>query len=227
MRYNIEAGWFAAMNMMNKRVEFRFFPLSAMNINGKPIYFVGERNSPFHEVIINGSVEDGKFVAFYVYGNEITGFMTCGYQNLHLYLWEAMKLLIMPPATQLRNGTMDYKHIVQKVLAMRPYIRCKRTEIVSLPSIMLAEFDGELEKSQEFSEKMKYNINKENMVQKEKFRKMKEKYDREGVEFIEDETDMAERSGMPAQARAPPSERAETMTGMRKPGQTSTMDRTL
>jgi hypothetical protein len=29
---------------------------------------------------------------------------------------------------------------------------------------MLAEFDGELEKSQEFSEKMKYNINKENMV---------------------------------------------------------------
>ena len=75
---------------------------------------------------------------------------------------------------------------------------------------------------------MKFNINKENMVQKEKFRKMKEKYDREGVEFIEDEIDMAERSGMPAQARGPPSERsAETMSGMRKPGQTSTMDRTL
>jgi hypothetical protein len=63
-------------------------------------------------VIINGSVEDKKFVAFFVYGNEITGFMTCGYQNLHLYLWEAMKLLIMPPATQLRNGTIDYKNIV-------------------------------------------------------------------------------------------------------------------
>ena len=112
IKYNIEAGWYAAMNMMNKRVEFRFFPLASMNINDKPIYFVGERNAPFHEVIINGSVEDHKYVAFFVYGNEITGFMTCGYQNLHLYLWEAMRLLIMPPATQLRNGTMDYKHIV-------------------------------------------------------------------------------------------------------------------
>jgi hypothetical protein len=97
--YNIEAGWFAAMNMMNKRVEFRFFPLASMSINDKPIYFVGERNAPFHEVIINGNVDEHKFVAFFVYGNEITGFMTCGYQNLHLYLWEAMKMLMMPPAT--------------------------------------------------------------------------------------------------------------------------------
>lgn len=58
IKYNIEAGWYAAMNMMNKRVEFRFFPLASMNINGKPIYFVGERNAPFHEVIINGSLEE-------------------------------------------------------------------------------------------------------------------------------------------------------------------------
>ena len=65
---------------------------------------------------------------------------------------------------------------------------------------------------------MKLNIAKENMVQKEKFRKMKEKYDREGVEFIEDEIDMAERSSMPASERASPQERAETLRGMRKPG---------
>lgn len=99
MKYNIESGFFAAMNMMDKRVEFRYFPFTSLKIGNTPVYFVGERNSPFHEIIINGSVEDRKFVAFYVYGNEVTGFMTCGYQNLHLYLWEAMKLLIMPPAT--------------------------------------------------------------------------------------------------------------------------------
>jgi len=69
---------------------------------------------------------------------------------------------------------------------------------------MLAEFDNELEKSQDFTEKMRRNIQKENMVQKEKFRKMKEKYDREGVEFIEDEMDMAERSGQPAEMRTSP-----------------------
>lgn len=98
-KYNIESGFFAAMNMLDKRVEFRYFPFSSLKIGTTPVYFVGERNSPFHEIIINGSIPDRKFVAYFVYGNEVTGFMTCGYQNLHLYIWEAMKLLIMPPAT--------------------------------------------------------------------------------------------------------------------------------
>jgi hypothetical protein len=87
------------MNMLDKRVEFRYFPFTPMKIGDKNLYFVGERNQAFHEVIINGSVEDRKFVAYFVYGNEVVGFLTCGYQNLHLYLWEAMKLLIFPPAT--------------------------------------------------------------------------------------------------------------------------------
>ena len=58
---------------------------------------------------------------------------------------------------------------------------------------MLAEFDHELEKSEELTQKMRRNIQQENVVQKERFRRMKEKYDREGVEYIEDEVDMAER----------------------------------
>src|SRR5438105_12566805 len=99
------------MNMLDKRVEFRYFPFASMKINNTPIYFVGERCQAFHEIIINGSVEDRKFVAYFVYGNEIVGFVTCGYQNLHLYLWEAMKLLIFPPATLLRNESMTYKDI--------------------------------------------------------------------------------------------------------------------
>jgi hypothetical protein len=112
IKYNIESGFFAAMSMMDKRVEFRYFPMTSMKIQNTPIYYVGERATPFHEIIVNGSIENRKFVAFFVYGNEITGFMTCGYHNLHLYLWEAMKLLVMPPATQLRNKSIDYKAIV-------------------------------------------------------------------------------------------------------------------
>lgn len=67
------------MSMMDKRVEFRYFPMTHIKIGKTPIYYVGERATPFHEVIINGSVSDRKFVAFFVYGNEVTGFMTCGY----------------------------------------------------------------------------------------------------------------------------------------------------
>jgi len=99
IKYNIEAGFFAAMNMLDKRVEFRYFPFTSMKIGETPIYFVGERNQAFQEIIINGSVKDRKFVAYFVYGNEVVGFVTVGYQNLHLYIWEAMKLLIMPPAS--------------------------------------------------------------------------------------------------------------------------------
>ena len=67
---------------------------------------------------------------------------------------------------------------------MRPYIQCKRHEIVKIPSIMLAEFDQELAKAEHFRMSVKKNIEGENAQQKEKFKRMKQKYDRDGVEFI-------------------------------------------
>ena len=67
---------------------------------------------------------------------------------------------------------------------MRPMIHCKRHDIVKLPSIMLAEFDNELAKAEQLRMNMKRNIENENRVQKEKFQRMKQKYDRDGVEFI-------------------------------------------
>lgn len=65
--------------MLDKRVEFKYIPFTPMKIGDTPIYFVGERNQPFHEIIINGDVEARKFVAFFVYGNEVCGFLTVGY----------------------------------------------------------------------------------------------------------------------------------------------------
>lgn len=38
---------------------------------------------------------------------------------------------------------------------MRPFITCKRHDIIKIPSIMLAEFDSELEKSGELSRKVR------------------------------------------------------------------------
>lgn len=75
---------------------------------------------------------------------------------------------------------------------MRPMINCKRPDIIKTPSIMLAEFDHELSKHEEFIKRMRSNIEKENLVQKEKFMQMKAKYDREGVEHIEDELELIE-----------------------------------
>ena len=74
---------------------------------------------------------------------------------------------------------------------MRPMINCKRHDIIKIPSITLAEFDNELDYQEQLRRKIKENIDRENMIQKEKFMKMKEKYDRDGVEFITDEMELA------------------------------------
>ena len=50
----------------------------------------------FSEIIVEGDIRSDKFVVYYIFGEEIVGFLTFGYKNLHLYLWEAMKMLVMP-----------------------------------------------------------------------------------------------------------------------------------
>lgn len=85
-KYNIEAGFHAAMNMMDKEIEFKYIPCYNLTIGENPIYFVGERGQPFTEIITSGDKKSGKFVTFYIYGDEVVGFVTVGYKNLHLYL---------------------------------------------------------------------------------------------------------------------------------------------
>jgi hypothetical protein len=93
---------------------------------------------------------------------------------------------------------------------MRPTIQCKRHDIVKTPSIMLAEYEHELDKSAELNRKIKQNIDNENQKQKQKFAELKRKYDREGVEFIQDETDMMKDDKE--------NDAAFTRSGARKPG---------
>ena len=114
--FNIEAGFFAALSALDKRVEFRYIPHYHFNVNDKQVHFVGEINQRFSEIIIDGDIRSDKFVIYYIFGEEIVGFLTFGYKNLHLYLWEAMKLLVMPQATPLRQKIISYKEIVATVL---------------------------------------------------------------------------------------------------------------
>lgn len=43
IKYNTEAGFYAAMNMLDKRVEFRYLPMTSLRVGDKQMYFVGER----------------------------------------------------------------------------------------------------------------------------------------------------------------------------------------
>lgn len=79
IKYNIEAGFYAAMNMLDKQVEFRYLPMTPLTIGEKKLYFVGERDQPITGLIIKGKLSDEKWVVFFTYGDEVCGFLTCGY----------------------------------------------------------------------------------------------------------------------------------------------------
>ena len=114
------------MSMLDKKIEFNYIPMQRLQIGDKNIYFIGERGSPFNEVLYHGDLDGDKWVAYYVYKDEIVGFVTCGYVNLHLYLWEAMKNLIMPTAAMLRAHENNFEDIVTHVLKMKGEIKAKR-----------------------------------------------------------------------------------------------------
>lgn len=76
------------------------------------------------------------------------------------------------------------------VMQMRPMIECKRHEIVKIPSVLAAEFEKELDQQYNLKTKLEKNISNENALQREKFMKLKEKYDKEGIEYIGDEMDI-------------------------------------
>jgi len=100
--------------------------LTPLTIGEKKLYFVGEREQPITGIILKGKLDGDKWVAFFTFGDEICGFLTCGYTNLHIYLLEAMKQLIMPTAAMMSAADGNFDDIVNSVLRMRPDIEAGR-----------------------------------------------------------------------------------------------------
>ena len=59
---------------------------------------------------------------------------------------------------------------------------------MKLPSVIRAEFTRERERLEDFRQDLKLNIKDETDRQRQKFEKIKQKYDKEGIEVIEDES---------------------------------------
>jgi len=190
--FNTEAGFRCAMSALERRVEYRAIPHSYMTINETPIHFVGEKDQRYSEIVVEGDMNADKFIVWYIWGEEVVGFLTVGYQNLYLYLWEAMKLLIMPTAMHLRSQVADHKGIVAQVLRCRPEINAKRKEILKLPAVKITEFERERERLDEFKGKLQYNLEEEKMRQKQKMAKLKQKYDKEGISVVDDVAQMGD-----------------------------------
>jgi len=70
----------------------------------------------FNETITYRDINSDKWIVYFVYGDEVCGFLTCGYRNIHIYLLEAMKKLIMPSASQLRTVHGSPKTAIARIL---------------------------------------------------------------------------------------------------------------
>lgn len=77
--FNMEAAYFAGLTAINKRVEFRHVPHTYLTLNENPVHFVGEPNQRYSEVVVEGDLNSDKFIVYYVWGEEIVGFLTFGY----------------------------------------------------------------------------------------------------------------------------------------------------
>lgn len=102
---------------------------------------------------------------------------------------------------------VDHKKIIAKVLKCRPEIEAKRKSIIKTPSIMRAEFTREREQLEEFRGKMQVNIKEENARQRMRIQKLKAKYDKEGVEVVDDVGEIGKAQDPEAQRRAAESAR--------------------
>lgn len=116
VKYNIEHGFYAALNMLYKDIKHEYLPLTRLTIGDTEVYYFGERNNKFDDVYYEGDpTTDDRFIAYYSRGGIVCGFMTYGYKNLHLFLIEAMKILIMPYLSELRQMQDPHKAIGKKL----------------------------------------------------------------------------------------------------------------
>ena len=79
VKYNIEAGFYASMCMLDKAMIFNHIPMTRLNLPDREIYYVGERGFKFDEFHIDGDVASGKYVVYFFKGEEIMGFVTIGF----------------------------------------------------------------------------------------------------------------------------------------------------
>jgi hypothetical protein len=64
--YNVESGFFAALNMLIKEVKFEYIPLERLTIGNKEVYYYGEKNGCYDEYAVDGNLSDEKFVVYYM-----------------------------------------------------------------------------------------------------------------------------------------------------------------
>mmetsp|Transcript_22472 Transcript_22472/g.25857 ORF Transcript_22472/g.25857 Transcript_22472/m.25857 type:complete len:171 (-) Transcript_22472:14-526(-) len=160
--------------MLYKEVPMEYLPLTRLTLGNTEVYYYGERNNLFDEVIVSGDIKSDKFVVYYCREGIVCGFLTFGYKNLHLYMIEAMRMLIMPMAVEINSMDDPQKSIVNMVMNHSASISCVREQMLKVPSVFMAVKGMDVERAKMMRKKISSEMDKKEKANKEKMRKQEE-----------------------------------------------------
>jgi NADPH-dependent 2,4-dienoyl-CoA reductase/sulfur reductase-like enzyme len=114
----VQQGRIAAMNMLEKKIPFNEIPYFWTMVFGKSLRYVGNVGSEgvtFDNVIIEGDLGKGEFVAFYTKGDRIAAVATVGKDPVAVACGELMRLNLMPTVAEIQLGLMNSQKLLERV----------------------------------------------------------------------------------------------------------------
>jgi NADPH-dependent 2,4-dienoyl-CoA reductase/sulfur reductase-like enzyme/nitrite reductase/ring-hydroxylating ferredoxin subunit len=125
----IQQGRVAARNMLGKKIPFNEIPYFWTMVFGKSLRYVGNvgsTGSTFDNVIIEGDLIKGEFVAYYTKKDRIAAVATVGRDPVAVACGELMRLNLMPSVAEIQLGTVNSNDILQCVKDMNDAKKKKR-----------------------------------------------------------------------------------------------------
>lgn len=138
-----------------------------MTIGETEIYYIGERNVGYDDT--HETKEGDKKVIYLLKNGEVAGMITIGFTNLHIYLREAMRLLLIPNGQDLRMRDISHKDIVMMVLKHSGKIIAERHDVINQKSILYSVKSSDVDETASLRSKMGQNLKEEKDRVKQKF----------------------------------------------------------
>ena len=89
---------------------------------------------------------------------EVQGAVIIGFENLHLYIREALWLMVLPSILDIRMHKINHEDIVKIILKYQDKCKCERHEVINQKSVITAVKEQEVEAVAEFWSKMKEGL---------------------------------------------------------------------
>jgi hypothetical protein len=123
----MQQGRVAALNMLNKHVPFNEIPYFWTMVFGKSLRYVGNvGDTSFDNVLIEGDLVKGEFVAYYTKKNQIVAVATVGRDPVAVACAELMRKNLMPIPSEIQLGTVNSETLIQRVKDLNDPLKRKK-----------------------------------------------------------------------------------------------------